>query len=68
MHLHQSAVYASHASHEYHSTYLGHPIVKATSWITRSRHWFSNEIDADTLADLKARIRQVEGKPALIGR
>lgn len=66
MRIHESAIYATHADHEYHSTYLGHPVVKATSLITGTTHWFSNEMDAETLLELKVKIRAHEGKTLLL--
>ena len=65
MYIHESAIYRSHATDSHHSTYLGHPVVKAVSWVTKSTRWFSNDLDADTLHGLRNAIRRVEGLPGL---
>ncbi len=62
MHIDACALCGSHATQEYHSTYLGHPIAFATSWITGRRHYHSNEMASDTLAGIRSRIRAVEGR------
>ena len=57
-------IYASHASREHHSTYLGRTIIKATSWITTSVRWFSGDLSAETLKRLRQLIKaEVTGKP-----
>lgn len=59
-HIHTCALCATHATHEYHSTYKGHPIEFGTSWITRNRCYHSNQMSAPTLAKIKARITDLE--------
>jgi len=59
-HINDCALCKSHATQEYHSTYFGHPIEFATSWITTSRHYHSNAWASDTLAGIKEIIRNFE--------
>jgi hypothetical protein len=47
------AICKSHSTHEYHSTYKGHPIEFGTSWITKSRCYHSNGWQSDTLAGIR---------------
>lgn len=57
MYMHECSLCGSHATQEYHSTYFGHPVNFATSWITKTRHYHSNTWSADTLAGIKKIIR-----------
>lgn len=52
--INECAICKSHSTHEYHSTYKGHPIEFGTSWITKTRCYHSNEWQANTLAGIKA--------------
>lgn len=60
MFIHECALCKSHATQEYHSTYKGHPIEFGTSWITKSRCYHSNALQADTLAGIRAKITTLE--------
>lgn len=60
MYIHVCPLCATHATHEYHSTYKGHPIEFGTSWITKKRHYHSNDYSASTLQEVRDRITQWE--------
>lgn len=59
---HACALCSSHATVELHSAYMGHRIFKATSWITKTHHWFADDLirDSRTLAGIRDMIRKQE--------
>lgn len=69
MRVEDSAVYSSRfATVVTHSRYLGYTIVKSTSWITRNSRWYADTMSADTLFELKNRIREAKGLSRLYPR
>src|SRR5690606_9894003 len=60
MRINECPLCRSPATQAYHSTYLGHPIEYATSWITKTRHYHSNAWSSDTLKGIKEIIRRNE--------
>jgi recombinational DNA repair protein (RecF pathway) len=58
---HECALCGSHSSPVHYSTYKGHPIEGHENWITKTRHYHSNNWAADTLAAMKRKISDYEG-------
>lgn len=60
--VHMCSKCATYTDWEYHSTYLGHPIVFRVSAATGKRHYHSNAWEHDTLAGIRQVIRIAEGR------
>lgn len=48
----------SHATVDYHSTYRGHNIAVAYSWVTGTKHYHSDIAQGDTLVEIRGKIKE----------